>query len=96
MDEELDKSEIFDKYLDEENLRCFEGDPGVERLNKICKQLGYSEDGFKYGSSLENFLKDNSGASEAIVDWIRDHLTDEQIEGFKYDECKEEEENVAP
>jgi len=64
--------DIVDEFCDQEQFHSFEGDRGVERLNVIAKVLGYEESGFKYGTSLEQFLSDNPGAIEALVDWIKD------------------------
>lgn len=89
----MDKEEIFDIYLDEHKMHSFEGERGIEHLNQIAQDLGYREDGFKYGSALERFLQDNSGACEALVEWIKEHASEEQLENFKFDECEEEEVN---
>lgn len=75
-------------FLNENEIFCLEGDRGVESLNKVCRELNYKEDGFRYGSSLENFLKDNSGASRAILDWIEENYKD-SFEDYK-DENPEE------
>ena len=66
--------EIMDEYLAENTIYRFEGDHGVENLNKICKVLGYSEEGYKYGSSLERFLSDNPGACDELIGWITEQL----------------------
>lgn len=81
-------------FLNENRIFTLEGDRGVEALNRVCKEIGYREDGFRYGSCLENFLKDNSGASQAILDWIEKHYS-EDFEKYPEDEydrtvsCKE-------
>lgn len=56
--------------LDNNKIGRFEGEKGVENLNKVAKLLGYDESNFKYGSALETFLADNPGAMEAILEWI--------------------------
>ena len=71
----MEKDELVDKFIEENQIYSFEGDSGISNLNKICSALGYKESGFRYGSSLETFLSDNSGACDAIVDWIRDNIS---------------------
>jgi len=62
--------EIMQKYRDEEKAYCLESERGIEFLNKLCSDLGYSEQRFLHGSPLELFLQDNSGACEALIEWI--------------------------
>jgi hypothetical protein len=64
----MSTSEIMDSYLDRIDCGCLEGGSGLEVLNTICRDLGYSR--WSGGSSLEEFLKDNSGCIEAIIEWI--------------------------
>lgn len=71
MDESF--SELLEEYKEQEKMYSFEGERGVERLNKICAAIGYKETGFRYGSPLEEFLQDNSGAIEAILGWIEEN-----------------------
>lgn len=71
MDESF--SELLEEYKEQEKMYSFEGERGVERLNKICSAIGYKETGFRYGSPLEEFLQDNSGAIEAILTWIEEN-----------------------
>lgn len=61
--------ELVDEYITQEMLR-FEGERGVEDLNKLAFALGYRETPFKFGTVLEQFLADNPGAQAAIVDWV--------------------------
>lgn len=63
-------SKLVSNWRDENRANCLEGERGIVALNKLANELGYKEDLFKYGSSLENFLKDNPGACEAIFEWI--------------------------
>jgi len=63
----------FRAILRNEKIERTDGERGIENLNKLAKMLGYNEDGFKYGSSLERFLQDNQGAVEALVDWIEEN-----------------------
>ena len=85
MIEELEGCELFDKFIDQENLWNLEGESGLGSLNKICDSIGYKESGYKYGTSLETFLLDNPGCNEVILEWIKDHM----------DNCNEWEDSVA-
>jgi hypothetical protein len=64
---------LVERWMDQNKVYRFEGDVGVDNLNQLCKALGYDASGFKYGSSLEQFLSDNPGACEAIVDFISEN-----------------------
>jgi len=72
--EEKDSNEIMQDYLDEMRFHCLEGERGVTALNKICCDLGYKDEGFRNGSSLEEFLKDNPGCVMEILEWITEHM----------------------
>ena len=61
---------LIEEWQNHNNFHRFEGESGVERLNKLTNAIGYKEDGFRFGSSLERFLCDNSGAIDAIIEWI--------------------------
>jgi len=50
--------------------QCIEGEQGVEVLNEIAQALGYEKHPWRFGTPLEVFLADNSGAVEAIMNWI--------------------------
>lgn len=82
------------KYLDENQMFNFEMSTGIESLNQICADLGYKEEGFKYGSSFEQFIMDNPGCCEKIIDWITDQLdkNSEWKEALSFDNDSEEEE----
>ena len=62
-----DVNGLLNDYIDQENLR-FEGDRGVRDLEKLVEVLGY--DSRFAASSIHNFLSDNPGAMEAIINWI--------------------------
>ena len=67
-----DMDSPVDRWLEEHKFYSFEGERGLERLNEFCSALGYKESGFKFGSPLEEFLQDNPGAIEALLDWVRE------------------------
>ena len=74
MFEEKDSSEIIQEFRHEERIHCLEGESGIVGLNKICNALGYKEGHWRNGTSLEEFLKDNSGCCEAIIEWITNQM----------------------
>jgi hypothetical protein len=84
--------ETLDKFIDENKMYHFEGDTGLKHLNTIAKYLGYREEGYRFGSSLEQFLSDCPGAQEAIINWLRDQSNEEWIESLSFDDEEAEEE----
>lgn len=80
MKEERDFEEVFDAYLDQENLYRTEGEQGFNNLCMIANALGYKDvmgfgslpNGAHVGDFME-FLSDNPGAVEAIHEWIREN-----------------------
>lgn len=74
--------EIMQEFLEHEKIR-FEGQAGLRGLNKISNALGYKEDSYLYGSSFERFLQDNSGCVQTIIEWITEHLSNEQRENME-------------
>ena len=64
----MEATELFDRYMDEE-FRSFEGERGVRNLETLCENLGYGQ-GFMRNRALEEFLCDNPGAVEAVVEFI--------------------------
>ena len=56
--------DLFDQYLSQNHMYSFEGQRGVRNLNKITQDVGGYTD-------LEEFLEDNPGAIEAVINWIQ-------------------------
>jgi hypothetical protein len=67
--EKLSGDELIEKWRNDNRAYCLEGDSGLENLEKLCRLLGYGH-GFRWGDPIQHFLSDNSGACEAIVDFI--------------------------
>jgi len=67
--EELSSDRLMQNFISEEKLH-FEGESAIKSLNKITEQLGYEKQSYQDGTSLEEFLKDNSGCCQAIIEWI--------------------------
>lgn len=69
--------ELLEEYCEQEGIHRFEGERGVENLTTIAGVLGYKSS--RGDNALIAFLADNSGACEAIVEWIKKQsLTDWQ------------------
>lgn len=65
-------SELIDEFCQQEKIYRFEGESGLQNINKVCEALGYRATGFRFGTNLEVFLTDNPGAVEAILEWINE------------------------
>ena len=63
--------EALEQFMQQERMFSMEGERGVEQLERIVEVLGYGT-GFMRGRALEHFLSDNSGAIEAVVEFIRE------------------------
>lgn len=87
--------EIFQEFIDQERIYRFEGSSGMENLNKVAHACGYRKD--QFGSEFDNFLSDNPGVMEAIVNWVNDNadsfVDSIRNEVFVTDEPAEGEEN---
>ena len=62
----------FDIYLDQNRMWHFEGHSGVDKLKKVIRDICDYQDHFR--NNLEEFLADNPGATEMIVEWIRNNI----------------------
>lgn len=78
------KSAIFHSILSKKNLQHTEGEKAIKNLNTLCSSIGYRSEGFKFGSSFEMFLQDNSGCVDVIHDWMAQNLTDEQLQDMGF------------
>lgn len=77
----------LDRYIEQEQLYSFEGEPGVRNLTQLLKVIGYGG----YGNTIENFLSDNSGCIDAIIEWINEQDADEWNESIREELVLEEE-----
>jgi len=91
-----DGTSIVCNFLDAQGHGpCFEMEKGLDALNDISCALGYTNEGYHRGSAFENFIRDNPGAVQAIMDWIAkqtDKSTDWQ-EKLAIDEDESEEDD---
>jgi hypothetical protein len=76
-------SELIERYQEVNKAWHFEGESGLGKFEKLLKVLGYRGHGFRYGSVIESFLADNSGAVEAIIEWIGQQNVDEWNESLE-------------
>ena len=62
----MDGYELLNKWQDKN--KCWNFENSTRNLEKLVSAIGYNEDMF--GSAVQNFLNDNPGAQQAIVEWI--------------------------
>ena len=75
---------LIEKYNDVNKFYRYESRKGVEQLCKLAGDLGY-KDSYHYGQmtrdacigNLIAFLEDNSGAIEAIINWVAEQNSPE-------------------
>ncbi len=68
---------IVEQFMDQEKLYRTEGRKGVENLCTLCRAIGYKDPQY-FGTlsskaslgDLVNFLEDNSGAIEQLIEFI--------------------------
>ncbi len=69
--EQMDLCELINEWQDNNKAWHFEGTSGVDKFRKLCETIGYEEGNYiGYGHAIENFLSDNSGALEVLINWI--------------------------
>lgn len=61
----MDVDEKFRVYMDINGFHNFEGSRGVDRVEKIAADIGGYRD-------IREFLADNSGACDALVEFIQE------------------------
>lgn len=90
-------TKALEKFKKENKIHFFEGSTGVKNLCRICNALGYKDPMYfgqfapngSYGD-LINFLEDNSGACDAIIEFIEEQNSEEWTENL-LSQCEEEE-----
>lgn len=82
---EGDLSSMIEKYCDMQKLYHFEGESGIRKFGKIYNVLGYR--------SLDEFLADNSGAIQAMIEWIGTQRNTEWVQAFENEGAGEDEES---
>lgn len=72
----------IDAVIEDKKLRRWDGTKGVENLARLCNGIGYKDTQYfgqfapdgSYGDLIE-FLQDNPGAVEAVVNFIRENAS---------------------
>lgn len=72
MTDDTDLGDLLEQFCVENRINRFEGDSGLENLERVFSALGYKPHGFRFGTLIEAFLSDNPGACDAIIEWIGD------------------------
>lgn len=71
MSKRIPTDELLDKYIERKKMYSLEGTRGVEKFEELCETLGYDRNGAYIGvNPILNFLADNSGAMEALMEWV--------------------------
>lgn len=91
--EEMDPSEKIDLYLQQNEMWHFEGSEGVRKFEDLLRALNYNDcGGFMGDHPIHNFLSDNPGAIERLIEFIHEYAGEEQVEGLDVELAEEEEE----
>ena len=94
-DEDNQKSfdEMVDEFLENEGFHSLEGRRGLIALCTLVGALGYTDRSHSMQLSstasvgdLVNFLEDNSGAIEELIEWIKRHGNHEWESNLKYED----------
>ena len=81
--EEMDLCELINEWQDENKAWHFEGGSGVRKFEELCDALGYARGEFLgSGVSIPNFLADNPGAIDALINWISEQNVDDWKENL--------------
>ena len=78
----------LDRYIEQEQLYSLEGERGVRNLSKLLTVIGYGG----YGGTIQNFLADNSGCIDAIIEWINEQDSEEWNESIREELTLEDDE----
>ena len=62
--------DILERYMSEHKMHRFEGTTGVRHFEKLVEDMGYTDGQFIGRHGILNFLADNSGAIQALIEWI--------------------------
>ena len=63
----------FEKYLEQNKMWSFEGQSGIRKFERLVTEVcGYGKDRI-FNDVLREFLEDNPGAIDVMVEWIRDY-----------------------
>lgn len=72
---------LMQKYIDNNRLYSFDGERGVRNFKQVVTEVcGYEDN---WGGVLENFLADNPGAVQAMMEWISSQQSPEWKENLE-------------
>ena len=74
-DGRMDMNELIEKYTDQEKMYHFEGSRGVSNFDKLIGVIGYR--------NMDEFLEDNPGCIQAMIEWLGDQRNKEWEESLK-------------
>jgi len=77
VDMEWTGAELIERWQRANRSWGFEGDSGIERLNKLANVFGYKENGFRFGEPILQFIADNPGVAEHILKYIEERMDNE-------------------
>lgn len=66
---------LIEKYCDANKMYHFEGPRGEQNFEKLVRVLGYRD--------LSSFLEDNSGAYQAMLEWLGTQNNSEWVEAME-------------
>ena len=72
-----DIGELVQKWMDHNKIYSMEGSRGERNFEKLIRVLGYRD--------MSEFLQDNSGCIEAMVEWISNMRSPEWAQSLKDD-----------
>ena len=81
------------EWLDKNNINRFEGESGMDNLERVMNKCGYKETGLKNGSAVEAFLADNPGAIEKLLEFVEEYFDEFVKDDEGEDESDEDEFN---
>ena len=80
---EMDSAEKIDAYIDHNRMYHFEGCSGVKNLEKLLRDMGYDRGGQFLGDwPIHNFLSDNPGAIQALIEFIQENPDRDMVENL--------------
>lgn len=86
--------EKLERYIDANHMYSFEGQRGVRHLEKMLREVGGYGTGIMVNRTIEDFLEDNSGAIQAIVEWMQQCNSNDwhkNLDDMGFSEVKDEE-----
>lgn len=64
-------SDLIEQWRKENRAYSMEGTSGVNKFQKLCEAIGYKKGNFLGDEmAILNFLSDNSGAIDALIQWM--------------------------